>query len=190
MVNRHNGHGAALPMSGPEWPGTPIPYRVVGWAAQQLDMAREALRTIRERTPEDFYPLDLLFGGCPEALVNEGLLVVVARRLTKAAEYLTEASAELDFVTLATLRAETAPPLLPKADPSGRHNGPCLAIAEKALDGGGGPGLLDDRAVPPWLRDLVRACRVAAAALVASGYIDADCEVVETAVSRLAGVCA
>jgi hypothetical protein len=105
----------------------------------------------------------------------------------RAAEFLAEACGELDFTTLATLRAETAPPSVPKRDPRGCPNGACLSQAEKALDIGFGPDLVDDRSAAAWLTELVRACRLAAAALVASGYIDADCEMVDTAVARLAG---
>jgi hypothetical protein len=55
------------------------------------------------------------------------------------------------------------------------------------LDIGCGPDLVDDRSAAAWLTELVRACRLAATALVASGYIDADRDMVETAVARIAG---
>jgi hypothetical protein len=51
---------------------------------------------------------------------------------------------------------------------------------------GRGPDLLDDRSAAAWLTELVRGRRLDVAMLVASGYIDADCEIVETAVARLA----
>src|SRR5262245_31750682 len=88
MASPHNGHGDALPMSGRKWAGRPIACRVLGWAEQQLGKAHEALRIIREQTPEDLYPLDLLFGGSPVALINEGLLAVAARRLARGAGFL------------------------------------------------------------------------------------------------------
>ena len=80
---------------------------------------------------------------------------------------------------------DRAPPL-PEKDPHGWPNGSCLPTAEKALDLGRGPDLLDDRSGAAWMTELVRARRLDVALLVASGYIDADCEIVETAVARLA----
>jgi hypothetical protein len=186
MVRPHNDHGEAPPMSCPHMAGTRGAYRALHWAAIYIDGMRVVLAYIRKESGE-FYPLDVLYDGNPAALANEGLFVVAARRLVDAVELLAEACEELDFATLATLRAQTAPPPMPKRDPRGCPNGACLAQAEKALDIGFGPDLVDDRSAVAWLTKLVRACRLAAAALVASGYIDADCEMVDTAVARLAG---
>jgi hypothetical protein len=197
MSKFHNGHGAALPMSAPGLAGTPCAYRGLFWALHCLDKAREALACIREGSGE-FYPLDPTHDGNPAGLANKGLFVVAARELARAARFLAEACGELDFTTLATLRADTAPPPLPKNDRHYGCFGECLPVAESALDRGCGRddleldwlNRLDDRSAVACLSELVRACRVAAAALVESGYIDADREIVETAVSRLEGGCA
>src|SRR5262249_50255631 len=173
MANPHNGHGDGLPMSCPRMAGTRSAYRALHWAAIYLDKAWVALAYIREGSGE-YYPLDALYNGNPAALADEGLFVVAARRLVDEVELLAEACEELDSATLATLRARTAPPPMPERDPRGCPNGACLVTAEKALDRGCGPDVVDDRSAAVWLTELVRACRLAAAALVASGYVDAD----------------
>jgi hypothetical protein len=186
MASRHNGHGLTLPMAAPTLAGRRSAYRGLFWASYHLDRVREALACIREGSGE-YYPLDPTYDGNPAGLANKGLFVVAARELAEAARGLAECCEELDFTTRATLRAQTAPPPMPKRDPSGCPNGACLPLAEKALDIGFGPDLVDDRSAVARLTALVRACRRAAAALVASGYVDEDREMVDTAVARLAG---
>jgi len=118
MSKCHDGHAEVLPMSGPRRAGTPIAYRVLGWAEQHLREAHAALCIIREETPEGLYPRDLMHGGGRHALVNAGLLVVTAREFAKAADFLAEACAELPSHCFATLQAETAPPtILPTDSP-------------------------------------------------------------------------
>src|SRR5262245_12561816 len=167
-----HGHGETLPLSGPGWAGTPIAYRVLGWAEQHLREAHDALCIIREETPEGLYPRDLMHGGGRHALVNAGLLVVTAREVAKAAGFLAECSAELDSHSFATLQADTAPPtILPTEAPLAAVE-VFLAAAEHALDLPTSPSQLDDPSALSWLDLLVRASRLAATLLIASGWLD------------------
>jgi hypothetical protein len=171
MVIPH-GHGETLPMSGPGWAGTPIAYRVLGWADQHLREAHDALCIIREETPAGLYPRDLLHGGGRHALVNAGLLVVTAREVAKAAALLAEACAELDSRSFATLQAETAPPTILQTEARLPAVEVFLAAAEHVLDLPTSPFPRDDCSAPSWLDLRVGACRLAATLLIASGWLD------------------
>ena len=165
MSKLHTDRAEALPMSGPTWAGTPIAYRVLGWAGQKLGRAHEALFILREQTPEEFYPLDICFGDNPNALNAEGLLLVAARRLARAADSLAECCGELDSSSLALLQAETAPaPTILRTE--------ALPVAEQALDVGLEPPILDHRSALKRLSLLVRAFRLSATAMIASESLD------------------
>jgi hypothetical protein len=171
MAN-HDGYSEAL-MAGLGWAGTPIPYRVLWWAEQELRMAHYSLCIIPGTTPEGLYPLDLTHGEGPWALVNEGLFVVTARELAKAAGFLAECCAELDSHCFATLQAETAPPTTPlKTEEPFPGDGIYIPAVEHALDLPSSPCKSDDRSALSWLNLLVRSCRLAATLLIASGWLD------------------
>jgi hypothetical protein len=145
---------------------------VLFWAEQDLVEAHAALRLIREETPEELYPLDLMHGGGRHALINAGLLVVTARELAKAADFLAEACAELDSHSFATLQAKTAPPTILPTEASDPGVRVLLPAAEHALDLPTSPCQLDDCSALSWLDLLVSALRLAATLLIASGWLD------------------
>jgi hypothetical protein len=158
-------------MSGPRRAGIPIAYRVLDWAHQELVEAHVALRIIREETPGTLYPLDLMHGGGRHALVNAGLLVMTARELAAAADFLAEACAELDSHSFAMLQNETAPPTILPTEESLSAVGVFLPAAEHALALPTSPCQLDDSNALWWLGLLVHACRLAATLLIASGWL-------------------
>jgi hypothetical protein len=174
-----------FPMSGPEYVGRPMPYRLLMWAYNTIVDALEALTGIRERTYPEFYPLDIGFGGNPERLVDEGLLIVAARRVADAAQLLARACCELDATSLTMLRAETKPPANLWKDGEYPTNAHLLTTAEEALGVITVPEqLLDECSGRALLTDLVAACRLAGTTLVASGHLrDADRDLVHRAIA-------
>jgi hypothetical protein len=179
--------GQPRPMSAPDYAGTPMPYRLLAWAHDEVGDAYEALVRIREQTDPAFYPLDLEFMDNPERLADEGLLVISVRRIARAAHWLARACCELDPVSLATLRTETKPAQQwedADEDADFPTNAHLLTTAEEALGAVRLPEQLDAYSGRAWLTDLLAACRLAGAALAASGLLrDVDRDLVSKALA-------